>query len=57
MKELPSKRAELKVISLQDLENILPAGVCVHFLGQMFLFFLQAWAVKVLSGIAAVWRS
>ena len=31
MEGLASKRTELKIELLQDLENILSAGVCVHF--------------------------
>ena len=36
MKGLASKRRELKVDLLQDLKNILFAGVCVHFSDRKF---------------------
>ena len=36
MKGLATKRTELKVDLLQDLENILFSGVCLHFLARIF---------------------
>ena len=43
MERLASKCTELKIDALQDLENILSAGVCVHFSARKFV---HAWAVK-----------